>query len=110
MGKIADLQPKKDLGTPSRHLYALNPVATRGGTVQSARRPTPSLRNSASAQGTWTNVVPTNVVRAQRKRMPALQMSVGLYYSTSTGNTETVAEYIATRTGIEDYKDIADAD
>merc|ERR1712013_56772 len=42
--------------------------------------------------------------------MPALQMSVGLYYSTSTGNTETVAEYIATRTGIEDYKDIADAD
>jgi flavodoxin I len=37
-------------------------------------------------------------------------MSVGLYYSTSTGNTETVAGYIAEKTGIEDWKDIADAD
>jgi flavodoxin I len=37
-------------------------------------------------------------------------MSVGLYYSTSTGNTETVAGYLAERTGCSDYKDIADAD
>jgi flavodoxin I len=38
------------------------------------------------------------------------QMSTGLYYSTSTGNTETVAEYIANAAGVEDWKDIADAE
>lgn len=38
------------------------------------------------------------------------QMSVGLYYSTSTGNTETVAGYIADTVGIEDWKDISDAE
>merc|ERR1719356_1042937 len=38
------------------------------------------------------------------------QMSVGLYYSTSTGNTETVAEYIADKTGIEGWNDIADVE
>merc|ERR1719247_3217524 len=41
-------------------------------------------------------------------RSTALQMSVGLYYSTTTGNTETVAEYIAGLTGAE-AKDPADA-
>jgi flavodoxin I len=48
------------------------------------------------------------VAAAPRASLP--QMSVGLYYSTSTGNTETVAGYIADKTGIEDWKDIADAD
>jgi len=43
-------------------------------------------------------------------RVASPQMSVGLYYSTSTGNTETVAGYIADKVGIEDWKDIADAD
>jgi len=38
------------------------------------------------------------------------KMSVGLYYSTSTGNTETVAEYIADKTGIEGWNDIADVE
>jgi flavodoxin I len=38
------------------------------------------------------------------------QMSTGLYYSTSTGNTETVAEYIANAAGVEDWKDIDDAE
>jgi flavodoxin I len=38
------------------------------------------------------------------------RMSVGLYYSTSTGNTETVAEYIADAAGVEDWKDIGDAE
>lgn len=38
----------------------------------------------------------------------ALDMSVGLYYSTSTGNTETVAGYIAAAAGI-DMEDIGDA-
>merc|ERR1719253_1828078 len=37
-------------------------------------------------------------------------MSTGLYYSTSTGNTETVAEYIANAAGVEDWKDIGDAE
>jgi len=43
-------------------------------------------------------------------RASAPEMSVGLYYSTSTGNTETVAGYIADKLGIEDWNDIADAD
>merc|ERR1719281_2275356 len=38
------------------------------------------------------------------------QMSVGLYYSTSTGNTETVAGYIADKLGIEDWNDIGDVE
>jgi len=38
------------------------------------------------------------------------KMSTGLYYSTSTGNTETVAEYIANAAGVEDWKDIGDAE
>jgi len=38
------------------------------------------------------------------------KMSIGLYYSTSTGNTETVAEYIANAAGVEDWKDIGDAE
>mmetsp|Transcript_34024 Transcript_34024/g.61320 ORF Transcript_34024/g.61320 Transcript_34024/m.61320 type:complete len:273 (-) Transcript_34024:144-962(-) len=47
--------------------------------------------------------------RTQRVAMSP-QMSVGLFYSTSTGNTETVAEYIAGAAGVEDWKDIGDAD
>jgi flavodoxin I len=38
------------------------------------------------------------------------KMSTGRYYSTSTGNTETVAEYIANAAGVEDWKDIGDAE
>jgi len=38
------------------------------------------------------------------------KMTTGLYYSTSTGNTETVAEYIANAAGVEDWKDIGDAE
>mmetsp|Transcript_33705 Transcript_33705/g.47909 ORF Transcript_33705/g.47909 Transcript_33705/m.47909 type:complete len:204 (-) Transcript_33705:73-684(-) len=42
----------------------------------------------------------------------ALDMSVGLYYSTSTGNTETVAGYIAEVAGLsaEDIGDASDAE
>jgi len=48
-------------------------------------------------------------MRSRRMGMSP-QMSVGLYYSTSTGNTETVAGYIADGAGIEDWKDIGDAE
>jgi len=48
-------------------------------------------------------------MRAGRTGMSP-QMTIGLYYSTSTGNTETVAEYIADAVGIEDWKDIGDAE
>merc|ERR1719389_449248 len=48
-------------------------------------------------------------MRAGRAGMSP-RMSVGLYYSTSTGNTETVAEYIANAAGVEDWKDIGDAE
>merc|ERR1719191_692275 len=47
-------------------------------------------------------------VAAPRASLP--EMSIGLYYSTSTGNTETVAGYIADKAGIGDWKDIADAE
>lgn len=47
-------------------------------------------------------------VAAPRASLP--EMSIGLYYSTSTGNTETVAGYIADKVGIGDWKDIADAE
>merc|ERR1712232_993968 len=48
--------------------------------------------------------------RAVTPRASLPKMSVGLYYSTSTGNTETVAGYIADKLGIEDWKDIGDAE
>mmetsp|Transcript_18306 Transcript_18306/g.28263 ORF Transcript_18306/g.28263 Transcript_18306/m.28263 type:complete len:94 (-) Transcript_18306:22-303(-) len=37
----------------------------------------------------------------------ALHAKVGLYYSTMTGNTETIASYIAEAAGL-DYEDIGD--
>jgi len=48
------------------------------------------------------------LLRARVRTSP--KMSTGLYYSTSTGNTETVAEYIANAAGVEDWKDIGDAE
>merc|ERR1712039_848291 len=77
---------------------------------QSVGEKSPNLRSSAIVQGASTNAVPANVARPHSKRVSASQMSVGLYYSTSTGNTEQVAEYIAGLTGIEDYMDIGDAE
>ena len=47
--------------------------------------------------------------RAQGSRNVALQMSVGLYYSTTTGNTETVAGYIGAALGLE-AEDIGSAE
>jgi len=51
-----------------------------------------------------------NSPRPARLAAMSPKMSVGLYYSTSTGNTETVAEYIADKTGIEGWNDIADVE
>jgi flavodoxin I len=48
--------------------------------------------------------------RNQARMRTSPKMSTGLYYSTSTGNTETVAEYIANAAGVEDWKDIGDAE
>merc|ERR1719469_1189186 len=47
--------------------------------------------------------------KGQISSSTALSMSNGLYYSTSTGNTETVAGYISAATGIE-LEDIGDVD
>merc|ERR1719395_210657 len=47
--------------------------------------------------------------RTQGTRNVALQMSVGLYYSTTTGNTETVAGYIGAALGLE-AEDIGSAE
>merc|ERR1712224_1152883 len=62
--KIADLHPKKEAGTPSRHLYALNPVPARSGTAQSVGEKSPSLRSPAIVQGASTNAVPRKRVSA----------------------------------------------
>lgn len=43
------------------------------------------------------------------KASSALFANVGIWYSTTTGNTEKIAEYIAEATGISSYNDIADA-
>jgi len=43
------------------------------------------------------------------RRTSSLSMSTGVYYSTMTGNTETVAGYIAEAAGVSDFKDISDA-
>ena len=39
----------------------------------------------------------------------ALMAKVGIWYSSSTGNTDTVAGYIAKAAGVDDYNDIGDA-
>jgi flavodoxin I len=39
----------------------------------------------------------------------ALWAKVGIWYSSSTGNTDTVAGYIAKAAGVDDYNDIGDA-
>ena len=39
----------------------------------------------------------------------ALMAKVGIWYSSSTGNTDTVAAYIAKAAGVDDYNDIGDA-
>ena len=44
-----------------------------------------------------------------RKANTAMQMSVGVFYSSTTGNTETVAGYITEACGVE-AADIADAE
>merc|ERR1712050_392471 len=50
--------------------------------------------------------------RAGCRRQADCMMNVGLFYSTSTGNTETVAEYIAEEGGLEavDVGDISPSD
>ena len=39
----------------------------------------------------------------------ALWAKIGIWYSSSTGNTDTVAAYIAKAAGVDDYNDIGDA-
>jgi len=67
-----------------------------------------ALRGVPAAGAAATQKSPSVAARSQRVSM-APQMSVGLYYSTTTGNTETVAGYIAAATGLEGI-DIGDAD
>merc|ERR1719191_41696 len=57
---------------------------------------------AAGVQGLTVGSAPTAVSRGAQANM-----AVGLIYSTTTGNTETVAGYVAAATGLEAY-DIAD--
>jgi flavodoxin I len=74
------------------------PTMFAGGMAQPGARPAPFLRQAARG--------------ARAPRSVALQMSVGLYFSTTTGNTETVAGYLADLTGVEaqDPADVETAD
>jgi len=51
----------------------------------------------------------SKIVSPMTKSDTALSMSIGLYYSTSTGNTETCAGYIAEAAGGLEIEDIGDA-
>merc|ERR1719182_277341 len=54
--------------------------------------------------------IPKNIgLTATTSSKSALNMSIGLYYSTSTGNTETCAGYIAEAAGGLEPEDIGDA-
>uniref|UniRef100_A0A7S1FZ01 Flavodoxin-like domain-containing protein n=1 Tax=Corethron hystrix TaxID=216773 RepID=A0A7S1FZ01_9STRA len=53
--------------------------------------------------------IPKNVAHTAPASKSVLNMSIGLYYSTSTGNTETVAGYIAEAVGGLEPEDIGDA-
>jgi len=95
--KLAKLQVESS-DADARRLYSFGPAQ---------RVAAPPSRPVASPVA--ISHLPTAAQRSQRVSMSPL-MSVGLYYSTTTGNTETVAGYIAEKTGISDMKDIADAD
>jgi len=81
------------------------------GLAEPSKAPARSLFASPAAgfPGRFRGVPATSAASTQRIRM-APHMSVGLYFSTTTGNTETIAGYIAEKTGISDGMDIADAD
>jgi flavodoxin I len=64
-----------------------------------------SMLVSAEALTVGTSIARTNVV----SRAGDAKMGVGLLYSTTTGNTETVAGYVAAATGLEAV-DIGDCD
>merc|ERR1719313_131608 len=66
-----------------------------------------ALLLSALAACSALNVAPTRAAGVARAEAP--RMAVGLIYSTTTGNTETVAGYIAEKTGLE-MVDIGDLD
>merc|ERR1719460_2836056 len=65
---------------------------------------------AAGIAGRFRGVPATSPAASTQRVRMAPQMSVGLYFSTTTGNTETVAGYIAEKTGIGEATDIADAD
>lgn len=68
---------------------------------------TTAILCSLASTVTGFTLVPGN--RPSLSSNTALCAGVGVYYSSSTGNTETVAEYIATAAGGLDFNDIADA-
>jgi len=88
-------------------------TATRAATGPAQPVPTMLVGGRANP-GARAAPFQRQAVRGARSaaRSTALQMSVGLYYSTTTGNTETVAGYIADLTGVEaqDPADVETAD
>jgi flavodoxin I len=99
----------EDSASNVEHCLQQGPFAAMQMTPLRPRRETVPVETLATYLLASNPALARNFASSQRSRMSP-QMSTGLYYSTSTGNTETVAEYIASAAGVEDWKDIGDAD
>jgi len=79
------------------------PGVTAQGTGTSRQVSVPAFLSNKGKLGPQTATFPQQRARGaqQAARSVALQMSVGLYYSTTTGNTETIAGYISELIGVE---------
>jgi len=118
-GAINEMQPVRACyGTATlcaALLSAKNPAQFRamaGLRAEQSKAPARSLfaSQAAGVAGKLRGVPAASAASTQNRVRMAPQMSVGLYFSTTTGNTETVAGYIAEKTGISEAKDIADAE
>jgi len=89
------------------HAAAINPVPSRAAAITNVA--IPPLRKNKHALGM---LAAQAGARTGCRRQADCMMKVGLFYSTSTGNTETVAEYIAEEGGLEavDVGDISPGD
>jgi flavodoxin I len=84
-----------------RRLWVPDMAPTSTGTARAASEQT--LLGDNRKPRARTATFPRQAARGARQaaRSGAVQMSVGLYYSTTTGNTETIAGYIADLVGVE---------
>eukprot|EP00670_Eutreptiella_braarudii_P029060 CAMPEP_0174381746 /NCGR_PEP_ID=MMETSP0811_2-20130205/124216_1 /TAXON_ID=73025 ORGANISM="Eutreptiella gymnastica-like, Strain CCMP1594" /NCGR_SAMPLE_ID=MMETSP0811_2 /ASSEMBLY_ACC=CAM_ASM_000667 /LENGTH=725 /DNA_ID=CAMNT_0015534985 /DNA_START=29 /DNA_END=2203 /DNA_ORIENTATION=- len=90
---------------------------TSGGGVHRMLQPPEEVKHEAFAPlkgflqvtRAGTGAIVPFTFTPRKQRTVAMFGTVGLFYSTVTGNTETVAEYIQSEGGVEQAMDIADA-